>query len=36
MNFIGAGKRLDDIDLPRIGAMIGVGEDELQGVLGRV
>lgn len=29
MNFIGPAKRLDDIDLPRIGAKIGVGEDEL-------
>jgi N-acetylmuramidase len=27
--FRGAAKRLDDIDLPRIGARIGVGEDEL-------
>lgn len=27
--FKGAAKRLDDIDLPRIGARIGVGEDEL-------
>ncbi len=29
MNFSGKAKRLDDIDLPRIGARIGVGEDEL-------
>lgn len=28
-NFRGAAKRLDDIDLPRIGHKIGVGEDEL-------
>lgn len=27
--FKGAAKRLDDIDLPTIGAMIGVGEDEI-------
>lgn len=27
--FKGAAKRLDDIDIPRIGAEIGVGEDEL-------
>ena len=27
--FKGAAKRIDDIDLPRIGARIGVGEDEL-------
>lgn len=29
----GAAKQLDDIDLPRIGAMIGVGEDELHAVM---
>lgn len=29
VTFKGRGKRLDDIDLPRIGATIGVGEDEL-------
>jgi peptidoglycan hydrolase-like protein with peptidoglycan-binding domain len=28
-DFKGAARRLDDIDLPRIGAQIGVGEDEL-------
>lgn len=28
-NFKGAAKRIDDIDIPRIGAQIGVGEDEL-------
>jgi hypothetical protein len=29
MNFKGAAKRIDDIDLPKLGALIGVGEDEL-------
>src|SRR5688500_19431074 len=29
MNFNGAAKRLDDIDLPKLGAKLGVGEDEL-------
>lgn len=33
MNFIGKAKRLDDIDLPRIGQRIGVGEDEIHAVL---
>ncbi|MFY0682861.1 MAG: N-acetylmuramidase family protein [Thalassovita sp.] len=33
MNFKGKAKRLDDIDLPRIGAQIGVGEDEIHAVL---
>lgn len=28
-NFKGKAKRLDDIDLPKLGALIGVGEDEL-------
>lgn len=28
-NFIGAAKRIDDLDIPRIGAKIGVGEDEI-------
>lgn len=28
-DFRGAAKRLDDLDLPRIGATIGVGEDEI-------
>jgi hypothetical protein len=28
-DFKGAAKRLDDIDIPRIGATIGVGEDEI-------
>lgn len=27
--FKGAAKRIDDIDLPKLGAMLGVGEDEL-------
>lgn len=31
--FIGAAKRLDDIDLPRIGARIDVGEDEIHAVI---
>lgn len=29
----GAARRLDDIDLPRLGARIGVGEDEIHAVL---
>lgn len=29
LTFQGAAKRIDDIDLPRIGTQIGVGEDEL-------
>jgi len=29
LTFHGAAKRLDDIDLPKIGARIGVGEDEI-------
>lgn len=33
MNFQSSGKRLDDYDIPRIGAMIGVGEDEIHAVL---
>ena len=33
MNFKGKAKRLDDIDLPRIAARIGVGEDEIHAVL---
>lgn len=33
INFHGAAKHLDDIDLPRIGAEIGVGEDEIHAVL---
>jgi hypothetical protein len=31
--FTGAAKRLADIDLPRIGAEIGVGEDEIHAIL---
>jgi len=31
--FKGAAKRIDDIDLPRLGAQIGVGEDELHAFL---
>jgi len=31
--FTGAARRLDDIDLPRIGHRIGVGEDELHAVM---
>jgi hypothetical protein len=33
LTFRGAAKRVDDIDLPRIGATIGVGEDEIHAVL---
>lgn len=33
MSFVGAAKRLDDIDLPKIGRLIGVGEDEIHAVL---
>lgn len=29
MDFKGRAKRLDDIDLPKLGALLGVGEDEL-------
>jgi len=32
-DFRGDGKRLDDLDLPRIGALIGVGEDPVHAVL---
>ncbi|MEW5422638.1 N-acetylmuramidase domain-containing protein [Amorphus sp. 3PC139-8] len=32
-DFRGAAKRLEDIDLPRIGAEIGVGEDEIHAVI---
>lgn len=31
--FVGAARRLDDIDLPRLGHEIGVGEDELHAVI---
>lgn len=33
IEFRGPAKRLDDTDLPRIGALIGVGEDEIHAVL---
>lgn len=33
VKFKGAGKRLDDIDLPIIGRRIGVGEDEIHAVI---
>lgn len=33
MNFHGSGKRIEDIDLPRVGREIGVGEDEIHAVL---
>lgn len=33
MNFAGAAERLSDVDLPRIGDLIGVGEDEIHAVL---
>ena len=33
MRLTGAAKRLDDLDLPKLGAAIGVGEDELHAVL---
>ena len=33
MNFIGKARRLSDFDLPRVGALIGVGEDEIHAVL---
>lgn len=33
MNFTGKARRLDDIDLPRVAARIGVGEDEIHAVL---
>jgi N-acetylmuramidase len=33
MNFKGQAKRLDDIDLPMVGKLIGVGEDEIHAVL---
>jgi len=29
MNFKGAAKRIDDVDLPKLGYLLGVGEDEL-------
>ncbi|WP_422074062.1 N-acetylmuramidase family protein [Tranquillimonas rosea] len=33
ITFAGAARTLDDIDLPKIGAQIGVGEDELHAVI---
>ena len=33
MNFVGTAKKLDDIDLPTIGRLIGVGEDEIHAIL---
>lgn len=33
MNFIGRAKRLDDIDLPKLGALLGVGEDEIHAII---
>lgn len=33
LTFKGAAKRLDDLDLPRLGALIGVGEDEIHAFL---
>lgn len=33
MSFKGAAKRLDDIDLPKLGARLGVGEDEIHAFL---
>ncbi len=33
MNFVGQAKRLDDYDLPKIGKLIGVGEDEIHAVI---
>lgn len=32
-SFLGASKRLDDIDLPKLGSRIGVGEDEIHAFL---
>lgn len=33
MNFVGKAKRLDDIDIPRLGSLIGVGEDEVHAIM---
>jgi hypothetical protein len=33
MNFTGTGKRIEDIDIPRAGKIIGVGEDEVHAVM---
>lgn len=32
-DFIGAAKRIEDIDLPRVGAIIGVGEDPIHALI---
>lgn len=33
INFRGPALRLTDLDLPRVGQMIGVGEDEIHAIL---
>lgn len=33
INFHGAAKRIEDLDLPRVGQLIGVGEDEVHAIL---
>lgn len=33
MDFLGKAKRLDDLDLPKIGKLIGVGEDEIHAII---
>lgn len=33
MDFKGAAKRIEDVDLPRIGQQIGVGEDVLHALI---
>lgn len=33
MDFVGRGKRIEDVDLPRIGSTIGVGEDVVHAIL---
>lgn len=33
INFKGPAKRIEDVDLPRVGAMIGVGEDEIHAIM---
>ena len=32
MNFIGKANKIKDVDIPRLGATIGVGEDEIHAV----
>lgn len=32
-SFVGAAQHLDDLDLPRMGALLGVGEDEIHAVI---